>query len=198
MKKLIKRLFSSFLSLLFLTLILGFFYPMLVFFCGKLFFSQKANGSLVYQEGTLVGSALIGQNFSEDRYFHPRPSYAGDKGYDAIDSSASCLAVTSSKLEKQISQNALNYRKINGLSPEAPLPVDAITASASGLDPHISPENAHLQIPRIARTRHLSEKEVQELVEKHLDKPLFFIFGQKRINVLMINQALDQLATEKK
>jgi K+-transporting ATPase ATPase C chain len=198
MRNLMKRLVSSFLSLVAFTIILGLIYPLIVFCFGKIIFPGQACGSLVYHEGKLIGSHLIGQNFSSARYFHPRASYAGKEGYDGVDSNASNLAPSSSALKQSIEKIAAEYRQTNGLSAEEPLPVDAVTASASGLDPHISLENAKLQMPRIAKERMLSEYAILQLIEKHLEKPLFGWLGQKRVNVLMLNLALEELSSEKK
>lgn len=187
----IKKVFSSFLTLVVFTIILGLFYPTIVYFFGQVFFSQNADGSLVYNNKILVGSTLIGQNFSQERYFHPRPSYAGEKGYDATDSNASNLSSTSLLLKQTSEERAKAYRTINNLAEDAPIPVDAITASASGLDPHISLANAFLQMPRIAKARNISEGSIKKLIEKHTENPFFGLLGQKRVNVLMLNLSLD-------
>jgi potassium-transporting ATPase KdpC subunit len=197
MKKLIRMFASSLFALLAFTLIFGFAYPFLVFLSGKILFPEKANGSLLFHKGKLIGSKLIGQNFSQDRYFHPRPSASKDREYDASHSGASNLALTSAEWKQTIEERAKKYRALNKLSSEISLPIDALTSSASGLDPHISLQNARLQIPRIALSRHLSEKRIEDVVYQQIQEPFLGLFGQQRVNVLLLNLALDELVEEK-
>src|SRR6266576_6868016 len=144
-------------------------YPLLVFGIAPAAFHDKANGSLIVdKDGTVRGSKLLGQGFAGEKYFHPRPSAAGN-GYDAANSGGSNLGPTSQKLNDAIKDRVDAYRKENGLSEKEPVPADAVTASGSGLDPHISVRNAELQIPRVAKARGLSEKKLHELIEQNTD-----------------------------
>jgi K+-transporting ATPase ATPase C chain len=151
-------------------------------------FPHKANGSLIERDGAVVGSELIGQQFTGPEYFHGRPSAAGD-GYDAAASSGSNLGPTSAALVERVESDAAAVRAENDLADDAPIPVDAVTASASGLDPHISPAYAHLQIPRVAAERDMSQEDVQRLVEENTGNGLL---GEPRVNVLGLNLALDE------
>jgi len=153
-------------------------------------FPAKANGSLIVRSGTTLGSSLIGQGFSGPEYFHPRPSAAG-QGYDAVRSGGSNLGPTSKKLIDAVRQRTSDYRAENSLSPEIMVPADAVTASASGLDPHISLNNALFQMPRVAGARGLDEMTVRKLVEAYTKGRDLGIFGEPRVNVLMLNLALD-------
>ena len=167
-------------------------YPLVVFGIGQALFHDKANGSLIVgTDGTVRGSRLLGQQFSADKYFHTRPSSAGN-GYDASNSGASNLGPTSQKLRDSIAQNLADYRSQNGLATNAPVPPDAVTASASGLDPHISPENADLQLARVAKARGLSEDQVRKLVRENTQGPDLGILGDSGVNVLTLNLALDR------
>jgi K+-transporting ATPase ATPase C chain len=164
-------------------------YPLLMTGLGKSLFPYQANGSLVEKDGKIIGSGLIGQNFSNDAYFHPRPSAAGS-GYDASNSSGSNLAPTAPDLLKTIGERVAELRKTNA---QSPIPVDLVTASGSGLDPDISVDAANFQAPRIAQTRNLSAQQVQELISQNTTPRLFGMLGENRVNVLKINQALDML-----
>lgn len=180
----------SVILLALLTLLLGIIYPTFMWGVGELFFHKRANGSLIYDKnGKIIGSEWIGQNFTSDSYFHPRPSAAGDKGYDASNSQGSNLGPTNQTYIDSVKGRIDDYRKSNNLSPNIPIPADAVTASGSGLDPHISLENAKLQIPRIAKARNLSPGAVEKLMEEFTEGWL-----HKRINVLRINLELDQLS----
>ena len=193
MKSWIASLRTSFLMIIFFTLLLGIFYPLVMVGIGQLFFHRKANGSLVHsQEGGVIGSEWIAQSFTKPEYFHPRPSNAGDKGYDATSSSGSNLGPTSQKLFDTLRQRSIAYRSENQLNSSVLIPADAVTASGSGLDPHISLANALLQVSRVAQTRGLSEDVVKDLIAKHTEGPTFGFFGNERINVLLLNFALDQ------
>lgn len=168
-------------------------YPLAVWAGGQALFPAQANGSLLTgPDGTPRGSALLGQAFTSERYFHPRPSAAG-AGYDAAASSGSNLGPTSQKLADTVRDRVAAYRATNDLAPDAPVPADAVTASASGLDPHISPANALLQAPRIAQTRRLPLATVNQLIATHTAPRDLAIFGEPRVNVLLLNRALDAL-----
>ncbi len=193
-----KTIFSEIRSALTVTLALGVvccgLYPLVVFGLGQALFHDKANGSLIHDaKGTILGSRLLGQQFISDKYFHSRPSSAGN-GYDASNSSGSNLGPTSRKLRDSIAQNVEAYRSQNGLPPNAPVPADAVTASGSGLDPHISPENAELQAHRVAKARGMSQEQVRELIRQNTDRPDLGLLGDSGVNVLELNLALDRLA----
>ena len=173
-------------------------YPVVVFGIGQLAFRDQANGSLIVdKDGTTIhGSRLIGQQFTADKYFHTRPSDAGANGmaYDPTASGGSNLGPTSQKLHDTIAQAVADYRTQNGLATNAPVPADAVTASASGLDPHISLRNAELQTPRVAKARGLSEDKVRELIRANTDAPSLGFLGEPGVNVLCLNLALDAQA----
>jgi potassium-transporting ATPase KdpC subunit len=197
MKTFTHSLKLSFFLLLIFTGLLGIAYPFFMWGVGQLFFHKHANGTILYDEkGQAVGSAWIAQNFTSDKYFHSRPSAAGDNGYDASNSSGSNLGPTSQKLIDSVTQRAADYRQSNGLSPEIAIPGDAVTASGSGLDPHISLTNAKLQLSRVAKARNWSEDEVERFVRKHTQGRTLGIFGEKRVNVLKLNLALDLFLPE--
>ncbi len=168
-------------------------YPLVVLGLGQALFHAKANGSLIVEaNGTVRGSRLLGQQFTSDKYFHARPSSAGN-GYDASNSSGSNLGPTSQKLRDSVAQNLADYRSQNGLATNAPVPADAVTASGSGLDPHISPENAELQLARVAKARGMSQEEVRKLIRQNTDRPDLGVLGDAGVNVLELNLALDRL-----
>jgi K+-transporting ATPase ATPase C chain len=168
-------------------------YPLIVFGISQALFHDKANGSLIVDpNGTLRGSRLLGQEFADAKYFHPRPSAAGN-GYDATSSGGSNLGPTSRKLNDAIKERLAAYRAENGLSESAPVPADAVTASGSGLDPHISLQNAELQIPRVVKARGVAEEKVRELIRQNTNGRDFGVFGEPGVNVLQLNRALDQL-----
>ena len=170
------------------------FYPLAVTGISKLVFADKANGSLIVDKnGTIIGSELIGQNFKSEGYFHPRPSAAGAIGYDAANSSGSNLGPTSQKLADQVRERIAAYRASNGLTETQPIPADAVTASASGLDPHISPANAALQVARVAKVRGMTPEKVNELITANTDKADLGFLGMDGVNVLKLNLALDSL-----
>ncbi|MGD9896999.1 MAG: K(+)-transporting ATPase subunit C [Candidatus Methylacidiphilaceae bacterium] len=174
------------------SVVLGGLYPLAVYWTGRLLFPFQANGSLVRApDGTILGSALLGQNFEGPQYFHPRPSAAGAAGYDATASGGRNLGPASKKLVEAVAQSAADYRKENLLSPDQRVPADAVTASASGLDPHIRLANALLQLPRVARERKMRQEELREILARYTSKPWLGLFGEPVVNVPMVNWALD-------
>jgi K+-transporting ATPase ATPase C chain len=182
------------LMVLAMTVLTGLAYPLVVTGLAQALFPFQANGSLIRNpQGTVIGSALIGQNFASPRYFHPRPSAAGNNGYDPTSSGGTNLAPDNQKLISAVQARAVAYRKENGLPANAPVPVDAVTSSASGLDPDISPANALLQAPRVAAARNLPVATVRALVQQQTEGPTLGILGDPRVNVLKLNLALDQL-----
>jgi potassium-transporting ATPase KdpC subunit len=168
--------------------VLGVAYPLAVTGVAQTVFPAQANGSLIRDDsGQVVGSALVGQSFTSDAYFHPRPSAAGD-GYDASSSSGSNLGPLNEDLAQRVSDTAA---ELNAENAAASIPADAVTTSASGLDPHVSPQNAALQISRIARARGVSEGDVRAVLGNHIEGRTFGLLGQPRVNVLLVNRALD-------
>jgi K+-transporting ATPase ATPase C chain len=166
-------------------------YPLIVFGISQVCFRDQANGSLIVgTDGTIRGSRLLGQQFAAEKYFHPRPSAAGN-GYDATSSGGSNLGPTSKKLADSIVQNISDYRAQNNLETNAVVPADAVTASGSGLDPHISLRNAELQAPRVAKARNLPTDKLLKLVRSNTDQPDLGILGEPGVNVLKLNLALD-------
>lgn len=193
MKTFLDSIKISVIALALLTLILGVIYPVFMWGIGQLLFHKQANGQLFYYEnGAVVGSEWIAQNFTKDKYFQPRPSAAGNNGYDASNSSGSNLGPTSEKLIDSLKQRAGAYRTSNKLAGDAAIPADAITASGSGLDPHIGVENARIQAKRIAAARNFAENDLHSLIDQYTEGRTLGIFGEKRINVLRINLALDK------
>jgi potassium-transporting ATPase KdpC subunit len=188
-----RQLFPAFMMMLVFTVITGLAYPLVVTGIAQGVFNHKVDGSLVEDgEGEVVGSSLIGQSFTEPEYFHPRPSAAGD-GYDASGSSGSNLGPTNGDLLASVEERADAYRDENGLDADTEVPVDAVTASASGLDPHISVANARLQAPRVAEERGLDLDTVMGLVDDHTSGRDLGFLGEKRVNVLELNLALDEV-----
>ncbi len=196
MKHILSAIRPAIVSTLVLALFCCGIYPLAVTGIAKVAFADQANGSLlVAKNGTLIGSALLGQNFSGDSYFHPRPSAAGANGYDAANSGGSNLGPTSQKLADQLKERIAAYRTSNGLAATQPGPADAVTASASGLDPHISPANAALQTARVAKARGLSPARLQQLIATNTEHAFLGILGEDGVNVLKLNLALDALTT---
>jgi K+-transporting ATPase ATPase C chain len=190
MKYLIHELRISLRATLSLAILLCGIYPLLIWIVGQGLFPHNANGSLIVRKGTVIGSNLLAQGFTDPRYFHPRPSAAG-QGYDAAGSGGSNLGPTSKKLVEGVRQRVVNYRIENGLGPDALVPPEAVTASASGLDPHISVKNALLQARRVAKARNLTVEVVVKKIEAHTEGRTLGILGEPRVNVLMLNLDLD-------
>ncbi len=184
MKSFLNNLKISVIATIFFAILLGLFYPLAVWAVGLGLFPQQANGSLITNsQGQIIGSQLIGQQFAGAQYFHPRPSAAG-AGYDPTASGGSNLGPTSKKLNDQIAQRIADYRTENNLAPNAQVPADAVTASASGLDPEISLRNAQIQAARVAKARNIDISKVQPLIDKNTIQPSLGIFGEAGVNVL--------------
>ena len=190
MKDLVAELRASIAATLLLAVLCGGIYPVAVWAVGRVLFSGKANGSLVKVDGNVVGSSLLAQGFTAPKYFHPRPSAAG-KGYDAASSLGTNLGPTSKKLIEDVKQRVADYRTENVLPPDVRVPADAVTSSASGLDPHISLANAMHQAGRVAAARGLTKEEVLKRVRAHAEGRTLGILGEPRVNVLMLNLDLD-------
>jgi K+-transporting ATPase ATPase C chain len=183
---------SAIVTLVLLVVCCG-IYPLVVFGAGQLLFPRQANGSLVLDgNGKPVASTLLGQTFSADKYFAPRPSAAGN-GYDSTQSGGSNYGATSQALHDAVAQRISDYRKANNLAAAAPVPADAVEASGSGLDPHISIKNAMLQLPRVAKARGMSEDDLKKLVDQYTDGRDFGILGEPGVNIIKLNLALDGL-----
>jgi K+-transporting ATPase ATPase C chain len=192
MKNLFSKIRGAVVSTLVLAAVCCGLYPLVVWGIAQIAFHDKANGSLIIEKnGTVRGSKLLGQNFAAEKYFHSRPSSAGN-GYDAANSGGSNLGPTSQKLNDAIKERIAAYRKENSLPDTAAVPADAVTASGSGLDPHISIQNAELQTARVAKARALSEDTVRKLIRQNTDGADFGILGDAGVNVLRLNLALDQ------
>jgi K+-transporting ATPase ATPase C chain len=190
MRALIRQLAPAVIAVLAFTVLCGIVYPLVVTGIAQVAFHDKANGSLVEVDGKVVGSSLIGQQFTDPGYFHPRPSAAGT-GYDGFASSSSNLGPTNPNLLSSVEDRVAAYRKENGLAAGQSVPVDAVTASASGLDPEISVANAKLQAARVAKTRALPVDQVLTLVDQHTTGREWGFLGEPGVNVLRLNLALD-------
>jgi K+-transporting ATPase ATPase C chain len=193
-----RQLITGLLMTIVMTVLLGLLYPLVVTGVAQVTMSKRANGSLVKVNGKVVGSSLLGQNFTDSKgnalpqYFQPRPSAAGDNGYDAMASGGSNLGPSNPDLLNTVSQRVAAYRKLNGLAADAKVPVDAVTASGSGLDPAISVANARLQAQRVATARGMDVKEVNKLIAEHTQGRQWGFLGEQNVNVLELNIALDQ------
>ena len=184
-----KLIIQSILLTIMFTVLTGVLYPLVVTGIAQVAFPHQANGSLIERDGKVVGSELLAQQFTGSKYFWPRPS-AGS--YATVPSGASNLGPTSAQLQSNVVNNAKAFRDGNNLPANAPVPADMVFTSGSGLDPHISPEAARLQIARVATERKLSEDAVRALVEKFVEPPQLGFLGEPRVNVLLLNLALDQ------
>jgi K+-transporting ATPase ATPase C chain len=185
-----RQLIPALVAFLAFTALTGLAYPLVVTAVAQVAFPGRADGSLIERNGQVVGSRLIGQAFAGARYFHPRPSAAGD-GYDALASSASNLGPTNTELARTVRERRAAYRGVNDLRAGQPVPIDAITASGSGLDPDISVANARLQAPRVAHARRLAPDDVLALVDAHIGGRSLGFLGEPGVNVLELNLALD-------
>ena len=179
------------LATIVMTILFGLAYPLVFTGLAQVLFPHQANGSLVTVNGKVAGSELIGQSFTKPEYFHGRPSAAGNNGYDAANSSGSNLGPTNQKLVDRVKADVQKFRAEN---PDytGPIPADLLTSSGSGLDPHISPASAEAQVARVAKARGVTPDRIAELVAKHTDGRQWGIFGEPRVNVLLLNIDLDQ------
>ncbi len=192
-----KQLLPALRMTLLMTVLTGLIYPGLVTGICQLVFPNQANGSLIQKNGAVIGSGLIGQNFSKPEYFQPRPSAAGSDGYDATASGGSNLGPTNQKLVDRVNSSVAKFRKEN---PDytGPIPADLLTTSGSGLDPHLSPASADAQVARVAKARGGSEDQIRQLVTRFTEGRDLGFLGEPRVNVLRLNLALDdQFATRK-
>ncbi len=182
-----KNLITAILYTIVTTVLLGLIYPVLVLALARLW-PDKANGQLITKNGTAIGSHILAQPFTGATYFHPRPSAAGN-GYDATNSGGTNWGPTNQKLIDRVKGDVATLQAEN---PGKPIPVDLVTASASGLDPHITPAAADFQVPRVAKARAISEEQLRGLLKQHIEGRQFGFFGEARVNVLELNLALDQ------
>lgn len=182
-----KNLLIAFLMTIVTTVLLGLIYPLVVTGLAQVIFPQKANGQLIVKDGTVVGSSIIGQGFTGPQYFHSRPSAAGN-GYDAANSGGSNLGPTNQKLLDRVRGDVAVAESEN---PSAPVPIDMVTTSASGFDPHITPANAEFQLSRVAKARGITVDQLRAAVAKHTESRQFGILGEARVNVLELNLDLD-------
>ena len=190
-----KNLITAILYAVATTVLLGVFYPLVVTGLAQVFFKDKANGQLVIKNGAIAGSRILAQPFTGPQYFHPRPSAAGANGYAADNSSGSNLGPTNQKLVDRVKTDTAALQVAN---PGRPVPIDLVTTSGSGLDPHITPAAADFQIRRVAQARAIDEKTLAALVAEHTEPRQFGILGEPRVNVLELNLALDERYPPKK
>ncbi|WP_186644393.1 potassium-transporting ATPase subunit KdpC [Fluviispira vulneris] len=179
-----------------LFIILGGVYPLFVTLAGNIFFPTERNGGIIYKDNIAVGAKLIGQNFSSAKYFHGRPSAAGEKGYDGLSSSPSNLASTNIKLYENIKSEIQKTLKENPEIKISDIPNDLVSSSGSGLDPHISLQAALLQVPRVAQARKMSEDKLKTLINSLLEKPALGFIGEENVNVLLLNIRVDEVKNE--
>jgi K+-transporting ATPase ATPase C chain len=182
-----KNLITAFLMTIATTILLGLIYPLVITALAQVLFHEKANGQILHRNGEAFGSRIVGQPFSSAKYFHSRPSNAGN-GYDAANSGGTNFAPTNQKLIDRVQADAKSLHEEN---PSQPIPVDLLTTSASGLDPEISPAAAEFQLPRVARERGIPESALRDLVQKHTQQRDLGLLGEPRVNVLELNLALD-------
>lgn len=191
MRAFIRQLKPAIISVIVFTVLLGGVYPLVATAIGQVAFNDEANGSLIRRDGVVVGSELIGQTFTAPEYFHSRPSAAG-AGYDGSASSGSNYGPQNPDFLAAVAERVAAYREENGLSGDVSVPVDAVTASASGLDPHISVANARLQAARVAQARGLTFADVMGLIDDHTDGRSLGVLGEPGVNVVLLNLALDE------
>jgi K+-transporting ATPase ATPase C chain len=187
-----KYLRQALISLVILTLLTGVIYPLFIYGIGKVFFSNQANGSLIEKDGQIIGSSLIGQQFSQAKYFWSRPSATSGNSYNGLASGGSNLGPLNPQLVNNVQARTTALESNN--PDHKPIPVDLVTASGSGLDPEISLAGAEFQIPRIAQARNVKPEQIQQLINQAAEYPLFGLIGEARVNVLKLNLALDQLS----
>jgi len=186
-----KQILPAFRAVILMTILTGVLYPGVVTGLAQVLFRNQANGSMITENGRVIGSSLIGQNFTKPEYFHPRPSAAGSDGYDSTASGGSNLGPTSQKLIDRVKSDEDKFRKENP-DFDGPIPADLLTTSASGLDPHISPASAEVQIARVAKARGVDQIVLSKLVDANVEGRTAGFLGEPRVNVLMLNLALDQ------
>lgn len=184
-----KNLVTSILYTLATTVLLGLIYPLAMTGIAQVLARENANGQLIHRDGAFIGSRLLAQPFTGAAYFHPRPSAAGNNGYDASNSGGTNFGPTNQKLVDRVKADVSSLQAEN---PGKPVPIDLVTTSASGLDPHITPAAAEFQVPRVARARNLTQQQVREIVLQHTERRQFGFLGEPRVNVLELNIDLDE------